>query len=442
MTAQSYWTPSVGESVAGRYEIRGKFGEGGIAKVWEGYDTRQSRTVAIKHILYSSDNYRKNEELVESLFEREIEALQKVRDAGGHPNIIDLHDIVSHNGTKLVMVEPVDGVELDDSNVNPSPNEARRIAMELADAMAYLHKNEIIYRDLKPDNAMLRRDGSPILIDFNTAKQLEENRRAGQYCPSCGEEVNVWDSVCPNCSEQFGEGDDTVVAAGSSSPYKPPETEKAQAHMQQGPWSDVYSLGKILHFLLDNHGSDAPPPPDSGPQDFGVDCPDYLDEIIRHSTKANTDERYNNARVFRLVLENRDPDPPAKAEVRRLETGNSWELEPGDTIGRKGATGPDATVALQKDDSYISAVQVQFRLDGNNNWVLHDRSLNGTYVQEGSGWQRVLCQEGRKRLNQKGSDPRDRHGDVPPEQVELRREAVIALVNPQYDVTFEFEAKI
>lgn len=442
MTTTAHWTPSPGERIGNRYEIRGELGKGGIAKVWEGYDLQESRTVAIKHILYSSNNYQQNSETVEDLFEREIESLEKIRSAGGHPNIIDLYDVISHRGTKLAVVEPVEGQELDDPTVDISPEKARRIAIELADAMAYLHKNEIIYRDLKPDNAMLRRDGSPILIDFNTAKQIEDDRRAVQSCPECDTEVNAWDSVCPTCGEQFDEGDDTRIGAGTNSPYKPPETTEARVHLQQGPWSDVYSLGKILHFLLDDHGAGVPATPDSGPQDFGIDCPGYVDEIIRRSTKENTDERYNNAQVFRIVLENRDPDPPAKATITRVETGDSWEIEPGDTIGRKGAAGPDATIALEKDDNYISAVQVQLEIDQDNNWVLHDRSLNGTYVQQGNGWQRVLCANGRQRLKQKGSDATDRHGNTPPEAVELGSTAVIALVDPQYNVTFEFERQL
>lgn len=437
----THWTPSVGETIAGRYEIRDEFGKGGIAQVWQAYDTQESRTVAIKHILFDSENYKRSSDTMESLFDREIESLKKIRDAGGHPNIIDLYDIVTQNGTTLVVVEPVEGEELED--VSLTQNEARQVAIELADAMGFLHKNEIIYRDLKPDNAMLKSDGSPVLIDFNTAKEVEKDRQAGQYCPQCGEEVDTWERVCPDCGKQFGQGGDTKIEGGSNSPYKPPETAKSLEHMQQGPWSDVYSLGKILHFLLiDNDRSTVPPPPDRGPQDFGVDCPDYTDEVIRRGTKKNTDERYNNAQVFKLVLKNRDPEPPARAELRQLETDETYDIEPGDTVGRKGAAGPDATITLERDDSYVSAVQVQFSVDQNNNWILQDRSLNGTYVQRGGGWQRVLCEQGRKRLKKKGESPTDRHGDIPPEQVQLGREAVVALVNPQYDVTFEFKSKL
>lgn len=442
MTTGSHWTPSPGEKVAGRYEIQGEFGAGGIAEVWEGYDTQQSRTVAVKHILFDSRNFRESPATIRSLFEREVETLKKIRDAGGHPNIIDLYDIVSYNNTKLVIVEPVAGRELDHQDVSVSSDEAREIAIELASAMGFLHKNEIIYRDLKPDNAMLRSDGSPILIDFNTAKQIENDRRAGQFCPSCGTGVELHEKVCPDCGETFEAGNETQIGAGTNSPYKPPETTEARAHVRQGPWSDVYSLGKILHFLIDDYSTGVPVASKSGPQDFGVDCPNYMDEIIRRSTRRNTDDRYSNAEVFKLVLENRDPDPPAKATLKRLETDNIWEIAPGDTVGRKGAAGPDATIALSKSDDYISAVQVQFRLNDDNNWVLHDQSLNGTYIQRGGGWQRILCAQGRQRLKQKGQDHTDRHGNVPPEQTELGREAVIALVNPQYDITFEFKKQI
>jgi len=90
-------------------------------------------------------------------------------------------------------------------------------------------------------------------------------------------------------------------------------------------------------------------------------------------------------------------------------------------------------------ENYISSVQVEFTTDADGNWVLKDRSLNGTYVQRGSGWERILCEEGRQRLQRKGRNPTDRHGNIPPEEGQLGDQALIKLVDPSYDVTFEFE---
>lgn len=433
--------PSVGDVVGGRYEVTGNFGSGGIVKVWEGVDQQDGKTVAIKHIRFNSDNYKRAPNRVEDLFQREIKALRTIRDAGGHPNIIELYDTVSEQGTQLAVVEPVEGEVLEEDHLSFSPDEARQIVMDLADAMAFLHRNEIIYRDLKPDNAMLRPDGSPILIDFNTAKEVDDDVEAGLVCPNCRASVDASDYVCPQCNEPFDEAEDTIVAGGDR--YKPPEATEDKAQFRQGPWSDVYSLGKILHDLL----SDRPVPgvDGKGPQDFaGSDaCPDYMDEIIKRATKEDTGERYNNARVFKVVLEQCDPEPPVTARLVHQQTGQEYQLEPGDTIGRKGADGPEATITIDDPGGkFISAVQVQFDIDNNNEWILRDQSLNGTYIQKGSGWERILCEDGRRRLREKGGDPTDRHGNIPPESAPLGDEALIALVDPTYDVGFQFKANI
>ncbi len=441
MSSESHWTPSKGDLVGGQYEIVGEFGQGGIAKVWEGVDQRDGKTVAIKHILFSGDNYKRAPKRVEELFQREIEALRKIQNSGGHQNIIDLYDTSSERGTQFAIVEPVEGRELDDESISFTAQEAKHVVIELADAMAFLHRNEIIYRDLKPDNAMLRPDGSPVLIDFNTAKEIEADVRAELVCPNCGNSVTVSDYMCSKCGESFDGGMDTHVGGGSQ--YKPPEAETQRSIFRQGPWSDVYSLGKILHELVTDHP--VPNKDGIGPQDFAGPsaCPDYMNEIIRRATKEDTGERYNNANVFKLVLQREDPEPPVSACLVHQQTGQEYEIEPGDTIGRRGADGPEATITIDDPGgNYISAVQVEFDVDENDNWILRDRSLNGTYLQRGSGWERVLCENGRQRLHDKGGDPTDRHGNIPPESAQLGKDVLVALVDPSYNVTFSFNSKL
>lgn len=436
MSEEQYWIPSPGEVVGGQYEIQSQFGEGGIVTVWEATDRTNGKTVAVKHIRFESDNYVRLPGEVENLFQREIEALRTVRSAGGHSNIIDLYDVISERETQFAVVEPIGGEELEDHRNALDPEEARRIVIDVADAMAFLHTNEIIYRDLKPDNAMLRGDGSAVLMDFNTAKEIDGDASAGLRCPACGVSVDVTDWQCENCGETFDESDETLLGGGGR--FKPPETTTEKAQFRQGPWSDVYSLGKLLHELLVD--TRAPKRDGRGPQDFNDDCPDYMHDIITRATAEDTGARYNNARVFKLVLENRDPEPPMSAELVHAETGASYEIQPGDTIGRQSSGGGEATITIDDphDQNFISAVQVEFNTDENGDWVLKDRSLNGTYLHRGEGWERILCEGGRRRLRQKGRNPTDRHDNIPPEEGQLGDEALIKLVDPSYDVTFQF----
>jgi len=208
--------------------------------------------------------------------------------------------------------------------------------------------------------------------------------------------------------------------------------------VRQGPWSDVYSIGKILLFLL--KGS-VPKKDGVNPQEFGADCEDYLAEIVERATQSDYRHRYRNATVLRDVLEAKDPTPPSTASVRYIQQGTEFTVEPGDTIGREGANGPPASITIEDPQGeYISSVQVQFESQGGD-WYLVDRSLNGTFVQKGSGWQRVLCAAGRERLREKGEDYTDRHGEEPPESIRLESGNLISLVHPTYGVTFEFQAE-
>jgi protein kinase/serine/threonine-protein kinase len=276
--------------------------------------------------------------------------------------------------------------------------------------MSFLHENEIVYRDLKPDNVMItERDGevTPVLIDFNTATGFDESGAA--------------------------EDSGTTILG----PYKPREVaEASQTEARQGPWSDVYSVGKILLFLL--KGS-VPKKDGVDPRDFGADCDAYLGEIVEQATQTAWDDRYPNATVMKQVLEAKESSPPPAARLSLVGAADEFTVYPGDTVGRRYAKGPTPSIALEDEGEYISTVQIQFGVADDGTWYVRDRSLNGTYVQSGEGWQRVLSERGRERLRDRGEDPTDRHGDIPPTTHRLSDGDLIALVHPSYGVTLRFE---
>jgi hypothetical protein len=86
-------------------------------------------------------------------------------------------------------------------------------------------------------------------------------------------------------------------------------------------------------------------------------------------------------------------------------------------------------------------VQIEFDVDPGGNWVLKDRSLNGTWVHRGisEGWIRVLSEDGRRRLEDKGYDPTTADGTYPPTSLELQSSDRIALVHPTFGVTYTFD---
>ena len=396
-------TPATGALLAGRYRLGEKAGAGGFAVAYEAVDTVTGETVAIKYPNYDSNN---SPTVVDRYFETEADLLETVRAAGGHPNVMSLLDQGETDGLTYLVVEFVDGYELDavvDRTTLPE-SEVRQVGVALCRAMAFLHGNEIVYRDLKPDNVMLTepRPGlvRPVLIDFNTAT-------------SAG-----------------GGGGTTILG-----PYKPPEVAEAtETDARQGPWSDVYSIGKTLLFLLRG----AVPHKDGvDPRDFGVDCEPYLAEIVEKATRTDPDERYRNATAMERVLQARDATPPPSASLVRRGGDEEYSVYPGDTLGRRDAAGPAPSIAVHDEGEYVSTVQVQFEHD-DGAWRLRDSSLNGTYIRTGDGWQRVLCAAGRERLQRNGEDHTDRHGFIPPESHELHDGDTVALVHPSYDLQFEF----
>ncbi len=404
--------PTSGDLVADRYQLEGVAGEGGFAIAYRALDVETGDTVVVKVPNY--DGSQNDPEVIDEYIEKEAEALERIRDAGGHPNLMTLYERSEADGAPVLIVEHVDGYELDDAIEETGPLEntadVRQIGIDLCEAMSFLHENEIVYRDLKPDNVMItERDGevTPVLIDFNTATGFDESGAAQ---------------------------DSGTTILG---PYKPREVaEASQTEARQGPWSDVYSVGKILLFLL--KGS-VPKKDGVDPRDFGADCDPYLGEIVEQATQTAWDDRYPNATVMKQVLEAKESSPPPAARLSSVGTADEFTVYPGDTVGRRYAEGPTPSIALEDEGEYISTVQIQFGVGDDGTWYVRDRSLNGTYVQSGEGWQRVLSETGRDRLRERGEDPTDRHGDIPPTTHRLSDGDLIALVHPSYGVTLRFE---
>ena len=142
---------------------------------------------------------------------------------------------------------------------------------------------------------------------------------------------------------------------------------------RQGPWSDVYSIGKVLMFMLSGSGVRKHA---VDPRDFpGTrSTPEYLAEIIECATAKHKDDRYRNATVLARVLEARNAQPPDVARLVHLQNGESYEIYPGDTIGRQSAEGPQPAIALKDPEKYVSAVQARFDVDEAGNWMVRDHS--------------------------------------------------------------------
>ncbi|HUQ75003.1 MAG TPA: bifunctional serine/threonine-protein kinase/formylglycine-generating enzyme family protein [Burkholderiales bacterium] len=155
----------------GRYRIERVLGKGAMGVVYEGFDPRLSRRVAIKTILKShvDESVAKD---YSARFVREAQAVGKLN----HPHIVQVHDFGEEGEIAYLVLEFIKGRELKsffDKNERFELKEMVRIMGELCEALDYAHKAGIVHRDVKPGNVMIDGEMRVKLTDFGVARIQE-----------------------------------------------------------------------------------------------------------------------------------------------------------------------------------------------------------------------------------------------------------------------------
>jgi hypothetical protein len=150
-------------ATVGRYQIQGLLGSGGMGEVYKAVDPVLGRPVALKVLRpeLSGDPERLSRFLHEA----------RAASALNHPNILTIHEVGDHAGSRFLVSEFVDGETLRE-RLNRGPlmlREILDITMQAASALATAHAAGIVHRDIKPDNLMLRPDGYVKVLDFGVA---------------------------------------------------------------------------------------------------------------------------------------------------------------------------------------------------------------------------------------------------------------------------------
>jgi serine/threonine protein kinase len=150
------------------FEIESILGKGGMGTVYGARQTSIDRFVALKVL---KPDLAKEKEYVER-FVREAKAVAKL----SHKNIVMAYDVGESNGTYYMAMEYVNGRPLHriiKERGRLDEKEAIRIAMELCQALSYIHDNRMIHRDVKPENVLVPESGSPKLLDLGLARTLQ-----------------------------------------------------------------------------------------------------------------------------------------------------------------------------------------------------------------------------------------------------------------------------
>jgi eukaryotic-like serine/threonine-protein kinase len=155
-----------GETVNDKYDILESLGQGGMNDAYKARDRASGRLVVLKVPFTSLIG----DPATYSRYQRELEIGKRLH----HPNIQQLLDEgrLEEGVAPYLVLEFVDGTLLREylrQNAPLSPDEAVRIAVQLADALQYCHEHGVVHRDLKPENILIESDGTAKLVDFGIA---------------------------------------------------------------------------------------------------------------------------------------------------------------------------------------------------------------------------------------------------------------------------------
>ena len=213
----------------GGYRIKRVVGSGGFGITYEAEDINLSTLVAIKEyypfefgdrdrsmsVRPKSDRHKPTFEWGRSNFLQEARTLARFE----HPSIVRVTRVFEANATAYMVMRFERGQSfeawLKSLGRPPNQDELDRIAAPLLDALEMMHDANFLHRDIAPDNIIVRLDGSPVLLDFGTARR----------------------AVAERSRVLTG-----IVKAGFS-----PQEQYASDSRLQGPWSDLYALGATLY---------------------------------------------------------------------------------------------------------------------------------------------------------------------------------------------------
>jgi len=250
--AQSVALPTGAELLGGKFKIEEQIGSGGFGITYLAQDIYLDRSVVIKEcfpeafcfrvgatVQVSSPRFEAQHRKTVEMFMLEARSIGKLR----HPNIVGVHQVFEENDTAYMVLDLINGRDLldiiEDDNELFSPDLIRDILVKCLDAMDLVHRNDLLHRDISPDNILVDKWGTPVLIDFGAARE-EASKRDKQASTM----LVVKDGYSPH---------EFYISGGL-----------------QGPFSDLYALGATMYHLISGD-----PPPISQSRVAGLTENDY-----------------------------------------------------------------------------------------------------------------------------------------------------------------------
>ena len=203
-----------------QYEILEKIGAGGQGTVYKARDTKLDRIVVIKvlppELTARTSNFTR--------FTREAQLCSQL----DHPNVCTIFDYHEDNGVFYIAMQYVKGKNVRQL-VNGRPLDLRSalsIAIQVCDALAYAHSLNIIHRDIKAGNIMVKENGQAMILDFGLAKMMEDDSSKSE-----GDRSDITELGVP-----YG-----------TATYAAPEQAKGEKTDHR---ADIFSTGVLLYEML------------------------------------------------------------------------------------------------------------------------------------------------------------------------------------------------
>ncbi|MFP5502384.1 MAG: serine/threonine protein kinase, partial [Candidatus Sericytochromatia bacterium] len=280
----------------GNYELQKELGRGGMGVVYQAFDHRLHRPVAIKELLTSAATMPDEVENMVARFQREAQSASKLQ----HPNIISVYEYLHEGDNHYMVMELLEGKSLQsyiDARQPFSIEQTVNIGAQLCAALDYAHAHQIVHRDIKPDNVILLDNGKIKLMDFGVARHTGEVSKLTQAGTTLG----------------------TIA-------YISPE-QLCDSRLVDGR-SDVFSLGAMLYEMLTLRtpfdggnvgatimkimGEDPVPPRQMNPA-----IPGRLEAVIMRALRKNPDERFSRAmdmgQALLGAIRSESQQPPSRA---------------------------------------------------------------------------------------------------------------------------------
>ena len=197
----------------GDFELKRKLGKGGMGEVFLARQISLDRVVALKTL---SKELAKKADFV-ARFEREAKSMAKI----DHPNVVKIYAVDSYKGIHFAAIEFIDGQSVQkwlDHLGKFSIPDAVHLTLVCAEALKHAHAQNMVHRDIKPDNILITKKGIVKVADFGLAKAMDED-------------VSM---------TQSGTGLGTPL-------YMAPEQARNAKHVDAR--SDIYALGATLYHL-------------------------------------------------------------------------------------------------------------------------------------------------------------------------------------------------